>query len=71
MCSWKEPLSSYGTPSSSQMTTAGMGLANAVTRSAGGPACSIASRCAAVTCSTRSVSSRIRRTVNLPTSGLR
>jgi hypothetical protein len=50
---------------------AGMGLANAVIRSTGGPAFPMASRWSAVTCSTRSVSDRIRRTVNLPTSGFR
>ncbi len=70
-CFWKESRSSYGTPSSSQIMMAGMGVANAVTRSAGGPAFSMASRCSAVICSTRSVSCRIRRTVNLPTSGFR
>ena len=51
------------------MTMAGIGLANAVTRSAGGPFLSMASRQSAVICSMRSVSSRMRRTVNLPTSG--
>ena len=71
MFSWKEPRSEYGTPSSSQIMMAGMGLANAVTRSVGGPACSMASRCSTVICSTRSVSSPIRRAVNLPASGLR
>ncbi len=62
-CSWKEPRSEYGTPSSSQITTAGTGRANAVTRSAGGPASSIASRCSAVICATRSASRAIRRAV--------
>ncbi|SCE52469.1 hypothetical protein GA0115242_14656 [Streptomyces sp. SolWspMP-5a-2] len=70
-CRWKESWSCRGTPSSSQIMMAGMGLAKAVTRSVGGPASAMASRCSAVICSTRSVSSRIRRTVNLPISGLR
>ena len=40
---WNSSRSSYGTPSSSQITSDGIGIAKCSTRSLGGPACSIAS----------------------------
>lgn len=44
---WNRGWSSAGTPSSSEMTSEGIGKANDATRSAGGPCRSIRSRCAA------------------------
>ena len=56
--------SAYGTPSSSQITSDGIGSAKSATRSAGGPAFSIASRWSSTISTIRGSSRRIRRTVN-------
>ena len=61
---WKPSRSSYGTPSSSQITSDGIGSANDGTRSAGEPARSIASRCSSTMPVIRGSSRRIRRMVN-------
>ena len=62
------PRSSYGTPSSSQITIDGTGRAKSATSSAGGPAFSIASRCSVTISSTRGTRRFIRLTVNSPVS---
>ncbi len=68
---WNDARSAYGTPSSSQIISAGTGCAYAATRSVGEPCCSIASRWSVQISTSRSVSWRIRRTVNRPTSSRR
>ena len=61
---WKNSRWSSGTPSSSQMTLTGTGIARSVTRSAPGPAASIASIRSSTICWMRGRSSLIRRRVN-------
>ena len=61
---WNSARSAYGTPSSSQITSDGIGSANACTRSAGLPAAAIASRCSSTISTIRGSSRCIRRTVN-------
>ena len=61
---WKSSRSSYGTPSSSQITSDGIGSAKLATKSAGGPAFSIASSCASTISTMRGSSRFILRIVN-------
>ncbi len=61
---WKSSRSSYGTPSSSQITSAGIGSANDGTRSTGDPAASMASRWSFTMASMRGSRRRMRRMVN-------
>ncbi|WP_306750397.1 hypothetical protein [Saccharothrix yanglingensis] len=69
--SWNPARSAYATPSSSRITSDGTDSANAVTRSAAGPAARIAAGWSVTIRSTRGVSRRMRRTVNRPVGSLR
>ena len=61
---WKSSRSSYGTPSSSQITSDGIGSAKLATKSVGGPAFSIASSCASTISTMRGSNRFIRLIVN-------
>ncbi|WP_406675086.1 hypothetical protein WBK31_15345 [Nonomuraea sp. N2-4H] len=68
---WKKSWSSYGTPSSSQITSDGTGSATASTRSAGRGPASMASRCSSTICWMRGRRAAMRRSVNSPTTARR